>query len=98
MYSYRIGRTYEDFTKYIESKDIDIVVEMDTVIGRKGSGNRLLTMIFRKNSVMLAFLLLDGKAKSVKHIFDTLENYLGFDIFKQLFPLSLPITEVSSSA
>ena len=65
--SCRIGRTYEDFTKYMESKDTDIVVEMDTVIGRKGSGNRLLTMIFRKNSVMLAFLLPDGKAESVKN-------------------------------
>lgn len=73
----------------MESKDTDIVVEMDTVIGRKDSGNRLLTMIFRKNSVMLAFLLPDVKAESVNHIFDTLENCLGFDIFKQLFPVIL---------
>lgn len=87
--SCRIGRTYEDFTKYMESKDTDIVVEMDTVIGRKGSGNRLLTMIFRKNSVMLAFLLTDGKAESVKHVFDTLENCLGIYIFQQLFPVIL---------
>ena len=64
-------------------------MEMGTVIGCKGSGNRLLTMIFRKNSVMLAFFFPDGKAESVKHIFDTLENYLGFDIFNQLFPVIL---------
>ena len=87
--SCRIGRTYEDFLQYMESKSTDIVVEMDTVIGRKGAGNRLLTMIFRKNSVMLMFLLPDGKADSVKQIFDTLENCLGLDIFQQLFPVIL---------
>ena len=38
---------------------------------------------------MLAFFFPDGKAESVKHIFDTLENYLGFDIFNQLFPVIL---------
>lgn len=87
--SCRIGRTYEDFLTYISSKDPDTVVEMDTVIGRKGPGNRLLTMIFRKNSVMLMFLLPDGKADSVKRIFDLLENSLGLEVFSQLFPIIL---------
>ena len=85
----RIGRTYEDFAQYMENQDPDIVVEMDTVIGRRGSENRLLTMLFRKNSVMLMFLLPDGKAESVKNIFDTLETCLGLRTFKELFPVVL---------
>lgn len=85
----RVGRTYEDFTKYMEDKDLDIVVEMDTVIGRKGSENRILTMLFRKNSVMLMFLLPNGKAESVKNIFDTLESCLGYEVFRTLFPVIL---------
>jgi IS30 family transposase len=34
--SYRIGRTYEDFNAYLDSNPGTSVVEMDTVIGRKG--------------------------------------------------------------
>lgn len=85
----RIGRTYEDFDKYLQSHNSEDVVEMDTVIGRKGSGNRLLTMIFRKNSVMLMFIMPNGKADSVKSVFDALESCLGLDTFKQLFPVIL---------
>ena len=85
----RKGRSYEDFQTYMETKDPDIVVEMDTVIGHKGSGSRILTMIFRKTSVMLMFLLPDGKAESVKRVFDYLESSLGHDMFSYLFPVIL---------
>lgn len=43
--------------KYTE----DEVVEMDTVKGVREQGKRLLTMIFRKNNVMLLFLCQMGK-------------------------------------
>ncbi len=62
---------------------------MDTVIGRKRKGKRLLTMIFRKNSIMLLFLLPDGKAESVIRVFDYLEAGLGYDRFRRLFPVFL---------
>ncbi len=44
-------------------------------------------MIFRKNSVMLLFLMPDGKAESVKRVFDYLEAGLGLDVFRRLFPV-----------
>ena len=46
------------------------VVEMDTVKGVRERGKRLLTMIFRDNSVMLMFLMPDGKAESVKRLLE----------------------------
>lgn len=49
--------------KYTE----DEVVEMDTVKGVREQGKRLLTMIFRKNNVMLLFL--------IKHYQKRLESY-----------------------
>ena len=52
-------------------------------------GKRLLTMIFRKNNVMLLFLMPDGKAESVKRVFDYLETGLGIDVFRRLFPVIL---------
>ena len=62
---------------------------MDTVKGRRESGKRLLTMIFRKNSVMLLFLLPDGTAESVRKVFNYLEFGLGIDTFRRLFPVIL---------
>ena len=46
-------------------------------------------MIFRKNNVMLLFLMPDGKAGSVKRVFDYLETGLGLDVFRRLFPVVL---------
>lgn len=87
---FRQGRTYTDFeyamkVKYTE----DEVVEMDTVKGVREQGKRLLTMIFRKNNVMLLFLMPDGKAESVKRVFDYLEAGLGIELFQRLFPVIL---------
>ncbi len=67
---YRKGRTYEDYERAIKTLEDDIVVEMDTVKGVREKGKRLLTMIFRKNNVMLMFLMPDGKVSSVKRVFD----------------------------
>ena len=87
---FRQGRTYTDFeyamkVKYTE----DEVVEMDTVKGVREQGKRLLTMVFRKNNVMLLFLMPDGKAESVKRVFDYLEAGLGIEVFRRLFPVIL---------
>ena len=87
---FRQCRTYADFeyamkVQYTE----DEVVEMDTVKGVREQGKRLLTMIFRKNNVMLLFLMPDGKAESVKRVFDYLEAGLGIDVFRRLFPVIL---------
>ena len=86
---YRKGRTYEDYESYMKDKSDTMVVEMDTVRGVRECGKRLLTMIFRKNNVMLLFLMPDGKAESVKRVFDYLEIGLGTDVFNRLFPVIL---------
>lgn len=87
---FRKGRTYDDFEKAMKVSFCDAdVVEMDTVKGVRETGKRLLTMIFRKNSVMLLFLMPDGKAESVKRVFDYLEVGLGLDVFRRLFPVIL---------
>ena len=62
---------------------------MDTVIGARMSGKRILSMIFQDNSVMLIFLMPDGTAASVKRVFDYLERSLGLDTFRRLFQIIL---------
>lgn len=85
----RQDRTYDDYQKYMEGRDENIVVEMDTVQGKREKGQRLLTMIFRKNSVMLMFLIPDGTAESVTRVFDYLDNMLGTEVFRRLFQVIL---------
>lgn len=88
---FRKCRTYADFENAMRffSFSEDEVTEMDTVRGVRESGKRLLTMIFRKNNVMLLFLMPDGKAESVKRVFDYLEAGLGIETFRRLFPVIL---------
>jgi len=86
---YRIGRTYSDFLDFMSDKSEDVVTQMDTVVGTRGVSQRLLTMIMRKNSVMLIFLIPDGSSASVIDVFDHLEQELGSDAFIRLFPVIL---------
>lgn len=83
-YSYRIGRTYEDFQKLLEEHSNINVVEMDTVEGIKG-GKVLLTLIFRNFNFMIARLLPDKTSNSVKKEMDNIEKIIGTELFKRVF-------------
>jgi IS30 family transposase len=88
-YQYRQGRTYEDFKSYVEANPDLSIVEMDTVKGGREKGKVFLTMIFRKTSFMLIFLMKDGTQDSVIQVFDTLTELLGVALFKRLFSVVL---------
>lgn len=84
----RIGRTYEKFLNFMELNNHPLVVEMDSVIGRKG-GKVLLTLHFVKSEFMLAFLRDANDSQSVIDIFNKLNELLATDTFKKLFPVLL---------
>lgn len=86
--SFRIGRTYDDFQKMLKENPSASVVEMDTVEGKKG-GKVLLTMMFRKCSLMLAFLLDSKTQEEVERVFDELTSMLGLKKFHLIFPVIL---------
>ena len=83
-YSYRIGRTYDDFQKFLIDNPNINVVEMDTVEGIKG-GKVLLTMIFRNFNFMIARLLLNKTSEAVKKELDNIEKIIGTELFKRVF-------------
>lgn len=86
--NYLQDRSYADFQKYIaENPDLP-VVEMDSVIGRKG-GKVLLTMFFRNSNMLLAFLRDSNTARSVSDTMNRLHQKLGDDTYKKLFPVIL---------
>lgn len=84
-YSYRIGRTYEDFKKLLEEQPNIHIVEMDTVIGTNEKGKVLLTLLFREFNFMIARLLPDKSSKSVKDELDNIEKIIGPELYKRVF-------------
>jgi IS30 family transposase len=86
---FRQGRTYQDFTALMENRSEKDVFEMDTVKGKKNQKKVLLTMILRRNSVMIVFLMPDNTADSVIDRFNYLEKGLGKECFSRLFGIGL---------
>lgn len=84
-YSYKIGRTYEDFLKLLKEVPNAHIVEMDTVIGKATTGKVLLTLLFREFNFMIARLLPDKSSKSVKNELDNIEKIIGTELYKRVF-------------
>jgi IS30 family transposase len=83
----RIGRTYAEYTQFIEQSGVS-AVEMDSVIGRVG-GKVLLTLMFKSCDFMFAFLRERNTSQSVIDVFNDLYARLNADCFKSLFPVLL---------
>ena len=84
-----VGRTYEDFQKFMEKYPDLNVVEMDSVEGTRDSLKVLLTLFFRDCLLMLAFLREANTARSVTDIFNALYDKMGRETFMKLFPVIL---------
>lgn len=84
-YSYRIGRTYEDFLNMLSTHPNAHIVEIDTVIGTNEKGKVLLTLLFREFNFMIARLLPDKTSKSVKNELDNIEKIIGTELYKRVF-------------
>ena len=84
----KIHHHYKDFQKELEEDPGIRVVEMDTVIGEIG-GKVLQTLYWRKEKLMLAFLLDNKEMQGTVGTFDRLEETLGPEKFRELFPVVL---------
>lgn len=84
-----VGRTYEDFLRFIEANPDVHVVEMDSVEGTRDSLKVLLTLFFRDSSLILAHLREANTARSVTEYFNTLYDKLGRELFTKMFPVIL---------
>lgn len=84
----KIGHTYDCFLKVMEADPNIRVTEMDLVEGQKG-GKLLMTLLFRDMSLMLAFLIPDKEMATTAGVLDRLEQSLGTEAFRELFPILL---------
>ena len=83
--SCRIGRTYDDFLRYMDKHPDEPVLEGDTVEGVKG-GKCILTLTWRQWSFQIGFLRDHNNSESVTQIINSLYESLGCDKFHQVFP------------
>jgi len=86
---YLDGRRPDDYRIYRDSHRGSDVVEIDSVVGPRGSSKVLLTMNFNCCGLMLAFIRDANTAQSVVDIFNRLEDRLGLACFRRLFPVIL---------
>lgn len=84
----RVGRTFEDYQKFMEENPLLPVRQIDSVEGVKG-GSVLLTIHFVQQELQLAFLRTANDSQSVIDIFEKLYLELRPDIFQNLFPVLL---------
>ena len=82
------GRTYQDYQEFIKDNPDINLVEMDSVEGNK-DGKVLLTIHFVNCSFMFAFIREHNDSQSVIDTFNKIENIIGLDKFKVLFPVIL---------
>lgn len=86
--THRVGRTFDDFVKFIEDNPSTPVVEMDTVHGTR-SGKVILTFFFRNCSLMLGILIDSCSQSCVKEAIEKLYAVLGNEVFNSCFPVIL---------
>ncbi len=92
----RVGRTWDDYLKFVEGNPGVRVVEMDTVEGARG-GKALLTLIFNPFNFMLAFPVAAKTSECVPGVFSAILSALkgrygedgGREVFSRLFPVIL---------
>jgi len=84
----RVGRTYQDFLKFMGAHPGLPIVEMDSLEGKKG-GKVLLTLHFTIPQFMLAFIRDANTSQSVIDIFNRLYLELSSDSFIDLFQVLL---------
>lgn len=79
-------RTYADYLDRMQSNEPFETVQMDTVLGKRGSKKVILTMCFTKTKLLLAFLLDRRNVDSVKNTIEYINQLLA-PIAKSFFDL-----------
>ena len=82
------GHRYSDYLTLKKENPKLRIVQMDTVEGEKG-GKLLQTFLWPENNLMLAFLIDSKEMKNTVAVIDALEEKLGSEKFKMLFPVIL---------
>lgn len=87
--SIKLGRRHKDYEEYIKEHPNANIVEMDTVIGKFEDVKCIMTLLFKKEKLMLMFLINKYKPSEITKVFNWLRKTLGNDLYKSLFEVIL---------
>ena len=82
------NHTYKDYLNFKANNPEVPTTEMDTVFNSL-SGPYIQTFYFEGSGLMIGFLHKDKTSQSMSNTLDYLENLLGHDLYRELFPLIL---------
>ena len=82
------GHKYDNYLELVKDNPIEIP-QMDCVEGSKDSDAVLLTLFFPVSRVQLAFILESQTSENVVACLDMIEEALGTELFKEMFPYIL---------
>lgn len=83
-----IGRTFEDYLRYLDENPDAALCQMDSVEGKKGE-KVLLTILFKNCDLQLMYLRDRNTAASVIEVFDRFRQILSAEQFQKLFRVIL---------
>lgn len=83
------GRQYNDYIEYLCAHPGIPTVQLDTVEGSKESKQCFMTLHFVNYHFMMIFLLKEKTSDEVSRVFNWIQERIGLDKFKELFPLIL---------
>lgn len=81
----RIGRTYDDFKRYMADHNDESILQGDTVEGKKG-GKCILTLTWVDWNFQIGFLRDHNNSSSVTDCVNLLYESLGVDLFSKVVP------------
>ena len=84
----KAGRLYEDYLDYMTEHDVSIV-EMDCVEGKQEDRGAILTLHFVAFHMQLYFIMPYHTSECVVATLDKIEEAIGTELFRELFPLIL---------
>ncbi len=85
----RDGRTYEDYLKFLAKNRQVYIPQLDLVIGKTSDSQYLMTLIFPFSNFMLGILVPNKEASSIVTAFHSIQEKIGIDNFKLIFPAIL---------
>ena len=87
----RIGRTYQEYQRYINEHPDYSIVQMDTVTGKTGSkgGKCFLTMFLTSCSLLLILPITHKRSDCITEWFVKLREMLGDNLYHQIFRIIL---------
>ena len=83
-----INHTYKDYLNFKDENPDIPTIEMDTVLNSQ-SGPFIQTFYFEGSGLMIGFLHQNKTSESMANTLDILEDKLGHDLYRELFPLIL---------